>query len=263
MTGTLPGAGPEGRGADFSRGDESKMKNTVLFALLLCLVLTGCGKQSAQPAAPAAPDTSAAEASPSEAAPEIPADAEVLPAAVDPGEQPEIPFSKDAPVLPEPATAVTDELERIRNAAKAEGCLISVAYAGFESGTPADEPDVAGIMAAFPCTEETAFVDAGGEDIYVLIPTDPESKVLIRSVSVSEDGELLPAEEALYAGGGAPVILRCNVSDITPNVTVHVEDSEGRSLDASPSLSLRDGSVLMDGAYDFTSYPENFVHEGD
>ena len=239
------------------------MKKNVLIALLLCLVLTGCGRQSVLPAAPAAPDASAAEASPQDAVPEVPADAAALPAAAEPEEQPEIPYSGDAPAQPEPAPAVTDELERIRNAARAEGCLISVAYAGFETGTSADEPDVAGILAAYPCTEETVFVDAGGEDVYVLIPTDPEAKVLIRSVSVTEDGELLPAEETLYAGGGAPVILRCNVSDITPNVTVHVEDSEGGSLDASPSLSLRDGSVLMEGAYDFTSYPDGFAREGD
>ena len=239
------------------------MKKIVLFALLLCLVLTGCGKQSAQPAAPVAPDPSAADDSPSEPAPEVPADAEVHPAAPEPGEQSEIPDSEDAPVQPEPAPAVTDELERIRAEAAAEGCLISVAYAGFEIDTHADELNVADVMAAYPCTEETAFVDAGGEDVYVLIPTDPEAKVRICSVSVTEDGELVPADEALYAGGGAPIILRCNVSDITPNVTVHVEDSEGGSLDASPSLSLRDGSVLMEGAYDFTSYPDGFAREGD
>ena len=238
------------------------MKKIVLLALLLCLFLTGCGKQSVRPAAPAAPGTSAAEASQSEAAPEVPADAEVLPAEAESGKQPEISYSEDAPLQPVPAPAVADELERVRNAAKANGCLISVAYAGFEIGTSADELDVAGILAASPCTEETAIVDAGGEDVYVLIPTDPESKVRIFSVSVTEEGALLPADEARYAGGGAPVILRCNVSDITPNVTVHVEDSEGRSLDASPFLSLRDGSVFMEGAYDFTSYPEGFAREG-
>ena len=227
------------------------MKKLVMFALLLCLVLAGCGKQSVQPAAPASPDTSAAEASPPEAVPEAPAGAEEHAAAPEPGTQ------------PEPAPAVAGELERIRNAAGAEGCLVSVAYAGFETGTPADEPDMTCIMAAYPCTEDTVFVDAGGEDVYVLIPTDPESEVRICGVSVTEDGELLPAEEALYAGGGAPVILRCNVSDIMPNVVVHVEDSEGRSLDSSPSLSLRDGSVVMEGAYDFTSYPEGFAREGD
>ena len=239
------------------------MKKTVLFALLLCFVLTGCGKQPARPAVSTAPDMSAGEPSQSEPIPEAPAGAEVRPAAPEPNNQPEIPHSENAPVQPEPVPAVIDELERIRDAARAEGCLISVAYAGFEVDTLAEELNVAGIMAAFPCTEETAFVDAGGEEAYVLIPTDPEAKIRICSVTLTEDGELLPADEALYAGSGAPVILRCNVSDIVPNVTVHVEDSEGRRLDASPSLSLRDGSVSMEGAYDFTSYPEGFVREGD
>ncbi|MBR6206636.1 MAG: hypothetical protein IKQ73_05675 [Oscillospiraceae bacterium] len=238
------------------------MKKTVLFALLLCFVLTGCVKQPARPAVSVAPDMSAGEPSQSEPVPEAPAGAEIRPAAPEPENQPEIPYSEDAPVQPEPVPAVIDELERIRDAAGAEGCLISVAYAGFEVDTLAEELNVAGIMAAFPCTEETAFVDAGGEEVYVLIPTDPEAKIRICSVTLTEDGELLPADDALYAGSGAPVILRCNVSDIVPNVIVQVEDSEGRRLDASPSLSLRDGSVSMEGAYDFTSYPEGFVREG-
>ncbi len=83
----------------------------------------------------------------------------------------------------------------------------------------------------------------------------------IEGVRLTDEGTLEPTGETYYNGVGFPVILRCNVSDIMPNTLVTVTDETGKTYSASPTLSLRDGSVWMNGAYDFTEYPAGFERE--
>ncbi len=61
---------------------------------------------------------------------------------------------------------------------------------------------------AFPAYDGAPYVDAGGEEAYLLVPAET-----------------------------------------------------GKTYSASPTLSLRDGSVWMNGAYDFTEYPAGFERE--
>ena len=60
---------------------------------------------------------------------------------------------------------------------------------------------------------------------------------------------------------GAPFLLKCNVSDIFPEIRMIITDSNGDVFEWSPMISMRDGSVFLTGedgrkAHDFTHYPE-------
>jgi len=240
-------------------------KNVLLWSIVLALTLAGCNEKApTQSATPVAPPIDQIATQPGEPAPLPPEDADPqpveLPLANVDGTA-DAPQSAYTPVAPVEAPVEENEIDRIRTAAKEQGCPLAVAYLGFDFDVLADELDIAGIMAAYPCTADAECIDAGGDEAYLLIPTDPNALVWINRSALTDDGQLLPTGGMLYAGGGAPIILRCNESDIMPNVIVRVESDNGWMEGASPTISLRDGSVSMPGAYDFTNYPEGFERE--
>ncbi len=240
-------------------------KLILLWSIVMALALVGCNEKApAQPAAPVAPPIDQLTPQPGGTAPLPPENADISPAELpltNVGDTADVPQSAYTPVVPIEAPVEENEMDRIRAAAKEQGCPLAVAYLGFDFDVLADELDVAAIMAAYPCTADTAYIDAGGDEAYLLIPTDPNASVWIDRLVLTDDGQLLPTGGTLYAGGSAPIILRCNVSDIMPNVIVRVESDNGQAEESSPTISLRDGSVSMPGAYDFTKYPEGFERE--
>lgn len=236
-------------------------KLILLWSIVMALALVGCTEKA--PAAPVAPPIDQLTPQPGGTAPPPLEDADIRPAELPLTNAGDTAAPQDAytPAVPIEAPAEENEIDRIRAAAKEQGCPLAVAYLGFDFDIPADELDVAAIMAAYPCTADTAYIDAGGDEAYLLIPTDPNASVWIDRLVLTDDGQLLPTGGTLYAGGSAPIILRCNVSDIMPNVIVRVESDNGQAEESSPTISLRDGSVSMPGAYDFTKYPEGFERE--
>lgn len=225
----------------------------VLPALLLATLLVGCAAHTepapaSEAAPPAAPlETPAETPAPADASGLGPSDA----AHPDSG-------TETAP----PSAAESDALSAVRAAAQAANCPLAVAYVGFDFDVLSPDFDPTAVAAAYPCGGDPAYVDALGYEVYVLIPAESDAALTIGRVELSDAGELVPTGETLYAGGGAPVILRCNVSDIMPNVLVTVTGSDGGVYTGSPTLSLRDGSVWMEGAYDFTHYPAGMEREG-
>ena len=100
-----------------------------------------------------------------------------------------------------------------------------------------------------------------GCDLYLIIPADPKAKVEIHQVKLDVDNDFAQTvEETLYTSEiGAPVVLRCNYSDIFSDAQVRITDSDGEELIWYPFISLRNGKVLNkteDGKklYDFTDY---------
>ena len=78
----------------------------------------------------------------------------------------------------------------------------------------------------------------------------------------SEDGISVETGEVYYRSDiGAPILLKCNVSDIVPSAVISIVDSNGNILEYSPSISLKDGSVSRYGVenkvMDFTHYIYN------
>ncbi|MBE6910482.1 MAG: copper amine oxidase N-terminal domain-containing protein [Ruminococcaceae bacterium] len=154
----------------------------------------------------------------------------------------------------------SDSLKALRVSAHYKGFMLAAAYVGFDFDTLSDELDLDGIRRAYEGTDDTMFVDAGGSEVYVLVPSDPAAELSIYNSTITEDGDLVPTGKPLYEGGAAPVILRCNYGDI-PSVVVCVKDSAGDSAEFYPCLSGRDGSLAMDNVYDYTHYPDGFEFE--
>ena len=100
-----------------------------------------------------------------------------------------------------------------------------------------------------------------GEDIFCIVPTDPQAKVMVRELSLGEgdDFEMVEGDVIYESENGAPFLLRCNVSDIMPDTRIYVTDSNGDHI-YSPSLSLEDGQLYVPdepeeaAVYDFTAY---------
>ena len=153
-----------------------------------------------------------------------------------------------------------DALASLRQEAAQAGALCSFCYLGYQYDLYSPAFDITPLLTSFPCTEQSVLVDATGEEVFAIIPTDENASVTVQRLEMNDNGELVP-KETLYEGGGTPFLLRCNVSDIFPNTLVTVTGTDGNTLSVSPFISLRDGSAVMEGAYDFTEYPEGFVRE--
>ena len=98
-----------------------------------------------------------------------------------------------------------------------------------------------------------------GQELYLVIPFDREGSVyVVEQVAPGEPpGE---ATEWMYrSNDGAPFLLKCNVSEIYPDVKVIFLDSEGQHAEWYPGISGKDGTVITTNdtnrkVHDFTSY---------
>ncbi len=229
---------------------------------LALTLLAGCAAKPAQqtantPVPPAPIETPQVPPDASQSAPQTPQDSSQGDAQTPPdGQTPPLPVpgAGDRPHEDERVTAV-------RAAAKAAGCPIAVASAGFAADVLAENFSAEDVYGAFPQFDGATYVDAGGENVFILVPAEQDATVTITGAALTDAGTLEKTEETYYNGTGLPVILRCNVSDIIPNVIVTVTGGAGETYSASPTISLRDGSTYMEGAYDFTEYPEGFERE--
>ncbi|MBQ1554007.1 MAG: hypothetical protein II828_09295 [Clostridia bacterium] len=105
---------------------------------------------------------------------------------------------------------------------------------------------------------------AGGCDFYLIIPADEHSKVEVVTLELAGDDDVVSFNtvDTIYQqDDGAPFLLKCNVSDIFPEIRMIITDSNGDVFEWSPMISMRDGSVFLTGedgrkAHDFTHYPE-------
>ena len=171
----------------------------------------------------------------------------------------------DGAVSPVPQEPLADEQEQetdsaalsaLRQEAAEAGFPCAVAYLNFTFDA-ADFPNIPDALTeACPFLADAVCVDAGGEDVYAIVPADPEAQLSLYRCELSEAGEMVTEDKSICdVSGGDIVLLRCNVSDIMPNVLVRVTDSSGAVFAFSPFLSLRDGQLGTPGVYDFTEYP--------
>ena len=141
-------------------------------------------------------------------------------------------------------------LDSLRQTAKDADDLLAVAYLGF--GT-----DFASYMAGsdtygrylkeYPFLADIPrerWLNAGGYELYALVPADSSCTVSVCSYIVDETNDYHGAAGDLLwqTREGDPFLLLCNVSEIMPNVIVLVEDENGEIiLEYSPGLSMKDG----------------------
>ena len=88
-------------------------------------------------------------------------------------------------------------------------------------------------------------------DKYAVVGSDDNHPITQLLMRIYETGQVYYRSDI-----GAPILLKCNFSDILPNTVVNIVDNEGNTLEWHPSISLKDGSInrygVEDKVYDFT-----------
>ena len=111
------------------------------------------------------------------------------------------------------------------------------------------------LAAAYPFLQDGTVVDAGGYEIYAIVP-GLDCKISIYPTQVTEEGEYLEdLNNPWYMGQeNEVIILRCNMSEIFSNVMVSVQ-KQNMSVQYHPMVSLRDGHLAAEAyCYDFSIY---------
>ncbi len=87
-----------------------------------------------------------------------------------------------------------------------------------------------------------------GDEFYLIVPTMQDAIIEVYSVDPNDEiGGIIDMLSRTVPG--APVLLRCNLSDIMQNTSVRIESEKG-IVSFSPHISLKDGSVAIeDGGY--------------
>ncbi|MBQ8196094.1 MAG: hypothetical protein IJZ47_12130 [Oscillospiraceae bacterium] len=176
--------------------------------------------------------------------------------------------------VPEPE--VWDPAVIQRQVMQDEGCMCGVAYIGFVDGESTKD-DCRNIFYNSRYAEDFEFItdipdenviDTGiGYELYLIIPQDTGATVSVNEWVFDESNDFMGAAGEVYyrSENGAPVLVKCNFSDIMPSTVVNIVDSSGNTLSWSPSLSLKDGSVSRYGVenqvYDFTHYIYNETYD--
>ena len=111
------------------------------------------------------------------------------------------------------------------------------------------------LAAAYPFLQDGTVVDAGGYEIYAIVP-GLDCKISIYPAQITEEGEYLEdLNDPWYIGlENEVIILRCNVSEIHSNVMVSVQ-KQNMSVQYHPMVSLKDGHLATEAyCYDFSIY---------
>ena len=111
------------------------------------------------------------------------------------------------------------------------------------------------LAAAYPFLQDGTVVDAGGYEIYAIVP-GLDCKISIYPTQVTEEGEYLEdLNNPWYMGQeNEVIILRCNMSEIFSNVMVSVQ-KQNMSVQYHPMVSLKDGHLAAEThCYDFSIY---------
>ena len=198
-----------------------------LTVLLLCGALCGCMALSPTPTAEL-PQTG----EPTQTA-ELPQTAEPTPTAEPPAET----------AAPQPTQAAgISWRETDLCAAGYAVTMLEFDQALFEQGKA--------VYAELTSEMEPAFINAGGCELYLVVPRYADSRVTLHSFNI----DTLGPDELLYEGTG-PLWVLMNVSDIFPSAVITVEHG-GQSVSFSPSISLRGDDGLLnpfpEGAQDIT-----------
>lgn len=115
--------------------------------------------------------------------------------------------------------------------------------------------------------KENCIDDCSGYELYLVIPANENATVSVNEWLLTEENDYMGESGQVYyrSETGAPLLIKCNVSDIMSNVVVNIVDNDGNSMQWLPGLSLKDGSVSLYGAenkiYDITHYIFNETNE--
>ncbi len=158
------------------------------------------------------------------------------------------------------APEADENLAILQDIIRENECQVGIAFLGY-TYEAADEAEIleytrqGEIEAAYPFLQDGTVVDAGGYEIYAIVPGD-DCKVSIYPAQITEDGEYLDDLTAPWYTGqeNEIIILRCNMSEIHSNVMVSVQ-KQNMSVQYHPMVSLKDGHLAAEAyCYDFSIY---------
>lgn len=141
------------------------------------------------------------------------------------------------------------------NECQAGMAFLGYTYEGAETVEILEYTRQGEVAAAYPFLQNGTVVDAGGYEIYAIVPGD-DCRVSVYPAHPTEEGEYLDDLNAPYYMGqeNEIIILRCNVSEIHSNVMVSVQ-KQNMSVQYHPMVSLKDGHLTAEThCYDFSIY---------
>ena len=141
------------------------------------------------------------------------------------------------------------------NECQAGMAFLGYTYEGAEAAEILEYTRQGEVAAAYPFLQDGTVVDAGGYEIYAIVPGD-DCRVSVYPAQPTEEGEYLDDLNAPYYTGkeNEIIILRCNVSEIHSNVMVSVQ-KQNMSVQYHPMVSLKDGHLVAEThCYDFSIY---------
>ena len=141
------------------------------------------------------------------------------------------------------------------NECQAGMAFLGYTYEGAETVEILEYTRQGEVAAAYPFLQNGTVVDAGGYEIYAIVPGD-DCRVSVYPAHPTEEGEYLDDLNTPYYMGqeNEIIILRCNVSEIHSNVMVSVQ-KQNMSVQYHPMVSLKDGHLAAEThCYDFSIY---------
>lgn len=158
-----------------------------------------------------------------------------------------------APGADENLTILQDIIRE--NECQAGMAFLGYTYEGAEAAEILEYTRQGEVAAAYPFLQDGTVVDAGGYEIYAVVPGD-DCRVSVYPAQPTEEGEYLDDLNSPYYRGqeNEIIILRCNVSEIHSNVMVSVQ-KQNMSVQYHPMVSLKDGHLAAEAyCYDFSIY---------
>ena len=141
------------------------------------------------------------------------------------------------------------------NECQAGMAFLGYTYEGADAAEILEYTRQGEVAAAYPFLQDGTVVDAGGYEIYAIVPGD-DCRVSVYPAHPTEEGEYLDDLNTPYYMGqeNEIIILRCNVSEIHSNVMVSVQ-KQNMSVQYHPMVSLKDGHLAAEThCYDFSIY---------
>ena len=143
-----------------------------------------------------------------------------------------------------------------------EDCICGVIFLGYVDGEKYladDEKYRMQVLVNSGYTEEFEFLTEipsdrivetdWGAELYCIYPRRADAVVAVNACGYEESEEngydLVVGEMMFESRNGAPFLLRCNISDIMSDCQVSIFNPDGTVLTWSPSISLKDGSVVL------------------
>ena len=150
--------------------------------------------------------------------------------------------------------APASDLPELRRRAQADGALCAAASLNY-----APTYDEAVVQKLYPFLADIPpenCVVAEGDELYLIVPCEGvTARVYTYNFDWEGDGSYTRGD-LLAQFDSEPFTLRCNFSDIVTNTLIVFTAEDGRTLEYSPSISLKDGTLVVprSGVYDFSRY---------